>query len=298
MIAGLYDHLIAEGDSTDDRIVALVDAQRLAYADRDFYFGDPDAVKIPLQDLLDPRYLKARAKDRFAPSAEPKAGDPAAVLGRMTSVDWGADTTQEPAGTTHLSIIDGQGNAVAMTATVEAPFGSSRFVHGFVLNNEMTDFAREVPASGKIPANAIAPGRRPRSSMSPTMVLDRDNNLLMVTGSPGGNSIPAYVAKTIIGVTAWDLSAQEAADHANIIARGKRVRVETGVGNGKQIATMLKEKGYDVQEREGQNSGIHLIVVREDGLEGAADKRREGTVRVIPYAGISTNEHAKRVNTF
>jgi len=282
MIAGLYDHLIAEGDSTDDRIVALVDAQRLAYADRDFYFGDPDAVKIPLQDLLDPRYLKARAKDRFAPAAEPKEGDPAAVLGRMTSVDWGADTTQEPAGTTHLSIIDGQGNAVAMTATVEAPFGSSRFVHGFVLNNEMTDFAREVPASGKIPANAIAPGRRPRSSMSPTMVLDRDNNLLMVTGSPGGNSIPAYVAKTIIGVTAWDLSAQEAADHANIIARGKRVRVETGVGNGKQIATMLKEKGYDVQEREGENSGIHLIVVREDGLEGAADKRREGTVRVIP----------------
>jgi len=281
MIAGLYDHLIDNGDSADERIVALVDAQRLAYADRDFYFGDPDAVKIPLKDLLDPRYLKARAKDRFPPGAAPTEGDPARVLGRVSSVDWGADTTQEPAGTTHLSIIDGQGNAVAMTATVEAPFGSSRFVHGFLLNNEMTDFAREVPASGKIPANAIAPGRRPRSSMSPTMVLDRDNNLLMVTGSPGGNSIPAYVAKTIIGVTAWGLSAQEAADHANIIARGKRVRVETGVGNGKQIAAMLKARGYDVQEREGENSGIHLIVVREDGLEGAADKRREGTVRVL-----------------
>lgn len=282
MIAGLYDHLVAGNTLRDDKIVALVDAQRLAYADRDFYFGDPDAVAIPLKDLLDPRYLKARAKDRFAPFEAPLQGDPAAVLGGLASLDWGADTTQEPAGTTHLSIIDNEGNAVALTATVEAPFGSSRWVHGFLLNNEMTDFAREVSEDGKIPANAIAPGRRPRSSMSPTMVLDEDKNLLMVTGSPGGNSIPAYVAKTIIGVIAWDLSAQDAVDHPNIIARGKRVRVETGVGNGKAIATMLNERGYDVQEREGENSGIHLIVVRSEGLEGAADKRREGTVRSLP----------------
>jgi gamma-glutamyltranspeptidase/glutathione hydrolase len=282
MIAGLYDHLVNGSTNQDERLVALVDAQRLAYADRDFYFGDPDAVDIPLKDLLDPRYLKIRAKDRFPPDATPVHGDPAAVLGGLASLDWGADTTREPAGTTHLSIIDAEGNAVSLTATVEAPFGSSRWVHGFLLNNEMTDFAREVPASGKIPANAIAPGRRPRSSMSPTMVLDADNNLLMVTGSPGGNSIPAYVAKTIIGVMAWDLSAQEATDHANIIARGKRVRVETGVGDGKAIAGMLKQRGYDVQEREGENSGIHLIVVRPDGLEGAADKRREGTVRTFP----------------
>jgi gamma-glutamyltranspeptidase/glutathione hydrolase len=282
MIAGLYDHLLAGSTLQNDRIAALVDAQRLAYADRDFYFGDPDAVTIPLKDLLDPRYLKARAKDRFPPAATPVQGDPAAVLGRLASVDWGADTTQEPAGTTHLSIVDNEGNAVSMTATVEAPFGSSRWVHGFLLNNEMTDFAREVSEDGKIPANAIAPGRRPRSSMSPTMVLDASGNLLMVTGSPGGNSIPAYVAKTIIGVLAWDLSAQEAADHANLIARGKRVRVETGVGNGKEIADMLSARGYDVQEREGENSGIHLIVVRPDGLEGAADKRREGTVRTLP----------------
>ncbi|MGK0471754.1 MAG: gamma-glutamyltranspeptidase/glutathione hydrolase [Candidatus Azotimanducaceae bacterium] len=282
MIAGLYDHLVAGSTLRDDKITALVDAQRLAYADRDFYFGDPDAVTIPLEDLLDPRYLKARAKDRFPPAATPVQGDPAAVLGRLASLDWGADTTQEPAGTTHLSIVDGKGNAVSLTATVEAPFGSSRWVHGFLLNNEMTDFAREVSENGKIPANAIAPGRRPRSSMSPTMVLDAGGNLLMVTGSPGGNSIPAYVAKTIIGVMAWDLSAQEAADHANIIARGKRVRVETGVGDGKAIAAMLNKRGYDVQEREGENSGIHLIVVRPDGLEGAADKRREGTVRTLP----------------
>lgn len=282
MIAGLYDHLIADSTSQDDKIVALVDAQRLAYADRDFYFGDPDAVTIPLQDLLDPRYLKERAKDRFPPAATPVQGDPIAALGGLASLDWGADTTQEPAGTTHLSIIDNEGNAVSLTATVEAPFGSSRWVHGFLLNNEMTDFAREVAADGKIPANAIAPGRRPRSSMSPTMVIDQDRNLLMVTGSPGGNSIPAYVAKTIIGVMAWGLSAQEATDHANIIARGQRVRVETGVGNGKQIADMLSERGYDVQERDGENSGIHLIVVRPEGLEGAADKRREGTVRTLP----------------
>lgn len=282
MIAGLYDHLVAGSDKQDDKIAALVDAQRLAYADRDFYFGDPDAVSIPLEDLLNPQYLEARARERFAPDATPTQGDPAAVLGKLSSVNWGADTTQEPAGTTHLSIVDGQGNAVSLTATVEAPFGSSRWVHGFLLNNEMTDFAREVIPGEKLPANAIAPGRRPRSSMSPTMVFDENNDLLMVTGSPGGNSIPAYVSKTIIGVMAWGMTAQEATDHANIIARGKRVRVETGVGNGKAIADMLSARGYDVQEREGENSGIHLIVVRNDGLEGAADKRREGTVKTLP----------------
>lgn len=114
------------------------------------------------------------------------------------------------------------------------------------------------------------------------MVLDANDDLLIVTGSPGGNSIPAYVAKTIIGLLDWQLSAQEAVDHPNIIARGKRVRVETGVGDGPGIAAFLKARGYDVQEREGENSGIHLIVVRADGLEGAADKRREGTVRFYP----------------
>ena len=280
MIAGLYDHLAQRTEP----VRAFVDAQRLAYADRDHYFGDPDQINIPFQELLNPGYLKHRADQPPAPSATPRHGNPEAFLGAAQQTQWSADTTQEIAGTTHLSVIDAQGNAVAFTATVEAPFGNGRFVHGFLLNNEMTDFAREVPTDGTVPANAVAPGKRPRSSMSPTMVFDGDDNLLMVTGSPGGNSIPAYVAKTIIGVFDWGLDAQAAADHPNIIARGQKVRVETGVGNGADIAAALKDYGYDVQEREGENSGIHLIVVRDSKLQGAADKRREGTVAFIPPA--------------
>jgi len=282
MIAGLYDHLTNSTASNDDKIAAFVDAQRLAYADRDHYFGDPDEIDIPLDDLLNPDYLKHRATERFAPDAMPTPGNPAAALGRSSNVpQWAPDTTEEAAGTTHLSIIDAQGNAVSMTATVEAPFGSSRWAGGFLLNNEMTDFAREVPADGSRVANAITPGRRPRSSMSPSMVFDDSGELLMITGSPGGNSIPAYVAKSIVGALDWGLSAQAVVDYPNIVARGDTVRVEISVDPGQAIANDLRQRGYPVQERDGENSGLHVIIVEPEGLEGAADKRREGTVEVI-----------------
>jgi gamma-glutamyltranspeptidase/glutathione hydrolase len=280
MIAGLYDHLTAEAETQADRIAAFVDAQRLAYADRDHYFGDPDSVEVPLEDLLNPAYLEHRATERFAPGATPTHGDPGSVLRDDPVADlWSVDTTEEAAGTTHLSIIDSEGNAVAMTATIEAWFGSSRWAAGFLLNNEMTDFAREYDPDAPPVANAIGPGRRPRSSMSPTMVFDENGDILMVTGSPGGNSIPAYVSKSIIAVLDWDMSAQNAVDFPNIVARGERVRVEVNVEPGKTIATDLAERGYPVQEREGENSGLHVIVVRPDELDGAADKRREGIVR-------------------
>jgi gamma-glutamyltranspeptidase/glutathione hydrolase len=281
MIAGLYDYLSADATSQPDKVAAFVDAQRLAYADRDHYFGDPDEIDIPLDDLLDPVYLKHRATERFAPGAIPTPGDPGLVFDQKSAAAlWGRDTTEEAAGTTHLSIIDTEGNAVSMTATVEAPFGSARWAAGFLLNNEMTDFAREVPADGSRLANAITPGRRPRSSMSPSMIFDNSGDLIMVTGSPGGNSIPAYVAKTIVGVLDWGLSAQAAVDFPNIVARGEKVRVEINVEPGQAIASDLAERGYNVQESEGENSGLHIIVINPDGLDGAADKRREGIVAV------------------
>jgi len=280
MIAGLYDHLTSETTSQDDKIAAFVDAQRLAYADRDHFFGDPDSVAVPLDDLLSPAYIEHRATERFAPDATPTHGDPGSVLHNDQVADlWGEDTTYEASGTTHLSIIDNDGNAVAMTATVEGWFGSSRWVGGFLLNNEMTDFAREHVPGGPPVANAIGPGRRPRSSMSPTMVFDKDGDILMVTGSPGGNSIPAYVSKSIIAVLDWDMSAQDAVDFPNIVARGEMVRVEVNVEPGKAIAADLKNRGYKVQERDGENSGLHVIVVQPGELDGAADKRREGIVR-------------------
>jgi gamma-glutamyltranspeptidase/glutathione hydrolase len=283
MMAGLYELLAAQANSRADKIAAFIDAQRLAYADRDHFFGDPDAIDIPLQELLHPDYIKHRATQRFAPDATPTHGNPQQFLNQSASaVEWALDTTEEVPGTTHMSIVDDQGNAVAMSATVEAPFGSSRMVGGFLLNNQMTDFAREVTTDGSAVANAIAPGRRPRSSMSPTMVFDENGDLLMVTGSPGGNSIPAYVSKSIVGILDWNMSAQEAVNFPNLVARGPRVRVEISVEPGKEIAADLRERGYDVQEREGENSGLHIIVVRPDGLDGAADVRREGIVRTLP----------------
>ena len=168
-----------------------------------------------------------------------------------------------------------------MTATIEGPFGTQRWVAGFLLNNEMTDFTREILPNKKQPANAIAPGKRPRSSMSPTIIFDDQNRILMVTGSPGGNSIPAYVAKTIIGVLDWGMSAQEATDFPNIVARGDIVRVEVTNEKGRSIAESLKKAGYTVKESTGENSGLHVIVVTKNGLDGAADKRREGEVAIF-----------------
>jgi gamma-glutamyltranspeptidase/glutathione hydrolase len=143
----------------------------------------------------------------------------------------------------------------------------------------MTDFATEYHADEPPQANAIAPGKRPRSSMSPTIVFDGDGNVRMLTGSPGGNSIPAYVAKTIVGVLDWGLTAQEAVDFPNIVARGPAVRVEVSFEQGLAIADELASRGYDVQQRDGENSGLHVIVVRPERLDGAADKRRKGVVR-------------------
>ena len=283
MIAGLYDQLLKDANASQaDKIQLFVDAQRLAYADRDHFVADPDFVNVPVDALIDPQYIAHRATERFAPAAIPEHGDPAAVL-KQSATGWnqGADTTREMVGTSHLSIIDVYGNAVSMTASVGAPFGSFRMTGGFLLNNQMSDFARNPTSNGQTVANVIAPGKRPRSSMSPTIIFDENGELLMLTGSPGGNSIIAYTTKTILAVLDWGFSAQAAADFPNIIARGESVRVENSVEPGAQIAADLAQRGYTVQERSGENSGVHIIVVHPDRLEGAADKRREGTVQAV-----------------
>lgn len=283
MILGLYDRLIAEtvDETQAARWTAFIDAQRLAYADRDHYVADPAFVDVPMNDLVNAQYLDSRALQRVAAPEAPATGDPGAVLRQEPMLGrWSQDSTEPMLSTSHLSIIDRDGNAVALTASVESVFGSSRWAGGFLLNNQLTDFARNPPATGPLPANAVAPGKRPRSSMSPTMVFDAAGDLRMVTGSPGGNSIVAYVAKSLVGVLRWNLSTQEAIDLPNVVARGQDVRVETGVSGGTELAQMLADLGYPVQEREGENSGLHVIVVADDGLHGGADPRREG--QVIP----------------
>ncbi|MFC7291218.1 gamma-glutamyltransferase family protein [Hirschia litorea] len=294
MILGLYERFTDEIDYTSatgsnilpsaQHLSAFVDAQRIAYADRDHYVADADFVTVPAQDLINPSYLDARAKDRFAPAQTPTAGDPGKVLHNTPIIDmWGRDTSDDKPGTTHISIVDVYGNAVSMTATVESPFGSSIWVEegGFVLNNELTDFARTPRINGKLVANAPAANKRPRSSMSPTIVFDENKDLFMVTGSPGGNSIIAYTSKSLLGVLDWGLDAQTAANLPNIIARGKDVKVETGVDGGHLAADILNQSGYLVEERDGENSGIHTIVARKDHFEGAADTRREGIIATI-----------------
>jgi len=282
MIANLYDHLL-EPDMPGqvERLQAFVDAQRLAYADRDLYVADPGFANVPVAALISPSYLRSRASDRVAPGETAAAGDPAAEIGEAASTQWSGGLSLEVPGTSHLSIVDAGGNAVSLTASVGAPFGSLRWTNGFLLNNEMSDFSMSPTDRGAAVANAVAPGKRPRSSMSPTMVFADDGSLRMVTGSPGGNSIVAYVAKSILGVLDWHLSAQEAADYPNIIARGDTVRVENTDEAGQAIADALSAAGYPVSESAGENSGLHLIVVHPDRLDGAADKRREGTVRSV-----------------
>lgn len=284
MIPALYDRLVPAEASDNEQIKAFVDAQRLTYADRDHYVADADFVAVPYEDLVNPDYLDARADDVFAPDATPTPGDPGEVLRGEPIIDmWGRDTTDEAAGTTHFSIVDLDGNAVSMTATIESAFGNSRMVNGFLLNNELTDFARDPRIEGNLVANAPAGGKRPRSSMSPT-IISKGDDLVMITGSPGGNSIVAYVAKTIVGVFDWGLTPQEAADFPNIIARGKEVRVEIGRPGGPEAALALRDMGYPVQESEGENSGLHLILVTDDGLLGGADPRREGVAIALDSA--------------
>ncbi|MAU68447.1 gamma-glutamyltransferase [Hyphomonas sp.] len=285
MILGLYDRLkpTSEEEATEEGFLkAFVDAQRLSYADRDHYVADADFVPVPAAELIDPIYLDVRATEVFAPDQHATPGDPGIALGRgpMRQM-WGEDPTEHHPGTTHFSIIDPYGNAVSMTMTVEAAFGNSVMVHGFMLNNQLTDFSREPTKGGKPVANAVAGNKRPRSSMSPTIVFDPEGDLFMVTGSPGGNSIVAYVAKTLVGVLEWGKTAQEAINLPNIIARGDVVGVEVDRDGGPEAAEALREMGYTVEERQGENSGLHVIIVREDGLEGGADPRRDGVALAL-----------------
>ncbi len=284
-IMSLYEEIVAQNDDVTDETLLrdFVLAQQLGYADRDHYVADSAAVTVPVADLLNPAYIKARAESGFDPGEVPLPGDPGAVLHGKPVIDmWGRDTNAAQAGTTHLSFIDFEGNAVSFTATIEGPFGSQRWTNGFLLNNELTDFTRPPTLNGKPVANAPGPGKRPRSSMSPTIVFDGAGEVFMITGSPGGNSIVGYVSKTLVAVLDWGRTAQEASALPNVVARGQTVRVETSDTKagpnaiGKQWAATLAGLGFKVQEVSGEVSGLNLIVVRKDRLEGGADPRREG----------------------
>ena len=265
-------------DTLDARAVHLLaEAQKLAFADRNRWVGDPDFVSVP-PGLLDAGYLGTRRAliDPTAAMGKVSAGTPPKVGLRMP----GTDATKEQDGTTHFSIVDHDGNVVSMSSTIEAAFGSRLWAAGFLLNNELTDFAfRPVDGAGRLLANAVGPGKRPRSSMAPTIVFDERGKPWAALGSPGGSRIIAYVVKTLVGLIDWKLDAQAAVSLMNFGSRGGPFEIEIDHRSAVWKALKLRPLGHRIKA-DFQNSGAHAIVVRGDGrLEGGADPRREGVAR-------------------
>jgi len=250
----------------------FIEASRLAYADRDAYIGDPDFVFVPSEGLLDTDYIATRSALIDRDTAIERA-----VPGIPEGVDApGADATADVPGTSHFVIVDSDGDVVSMTTTVESIFGSHRMAGGFLLNNQLTDFSRDPrDAEGRLVPNAPDGGKRPRSSMSPTIVFDAEGNFELATGSPGGSSIIGYVAKSLVGMLDWDLTPQDAVALPNVVARGDTVRIEDGMPA--EVLEGLRELGFTLDANRGENSGLHAVRRLEDGsLTGGADPRREG----------------------
>ncbi|MHA1571590.1 MAG: gamma-glutamyltransferase, partial [Alphaproteobacteria bacterium] len=180
-------------------------------------------------------------------------------------------------GTSHISIVDRDGNALSMTTTIESGFGSNLMVRGFLLNNELTDFSFRPSRDGKDIANRVEPGKRPRSSMAPTIAFDADGELALVVGSPGGSRIIEYVAKTIVAVLDWDMDIQSAINLGHLTNRNGGTDLEAGTEMA-ALEAALTARGHSVKVRD-LNSGLHGIQVSADGLVGGADPRREGIAK-------------------
>ena len=269
------------GEPDPEAVHLFTEAGRLAYADRDRYIADTDFVALPgnsYRPLLDKKYLAARAaliSEKSMGMAQ--AGTPAGM-----QVAWGADQSPELPSTSHMSIVDGAGQALAMTTSVEDGFGSRQMVDGFLLNNQLTDFsALDADANGPI-ANRVQAGKRPRSAMSPSLVFDRQNGqFVLAIGSPGGSAIINYVAKVLIGTLDWGLDLQQAIDLPNFGSRNGATELERGRFPDATLA-VLKAKAHNIRIFD-QTSGLHGIArTTVDGRSvwfGAADPRREGVAK-------------------
>jgi gamma-glutamyltranspeptidase / glutathione hydrolase len=265
---------IDQGPDSVGAWTAFAQLQRLMYADRDRYVADPAFVGVPVQGLLDTGYTAARAALAPGLTGAATAGTPPG--GVLT----GPDATREPAGTSHLVIVDAEGNAVSMTTTVESVFGSGRMAAGFFLNNQLTDFSfspnRE---DGGPAANAVAAGKRPRSSMSPILILDQQGRLVGALGSPGGPSILAYNARALIAILDWGLPVQAAFNLPNLVARGDGFGADTDRFSP-DLQAGLAARGVVLRPNDSETSGLHGGVWRQGvggwGWDGGADDRREG----------------------
>jgi gamma-glutamyltranspeptidase/glutathione hydrolase len=279
--------------NTVESVHLVSEAYRLAYADRAVYMADPDFVCVPVAGLVNPDYLKQRATaiSLTKSMGVPKPGTPSGC-GKS---EQGVAEEDLEAGTSHVSIVDQDGNAFSMTTTVESGFGSHQWVRGFVLNNQLTDFSfAPADAQGVPIANRVEPGKRPRSSMAPVLVFDNDNGgrLHAIVGSPGGSNIIQYVAKTLIGIFDWDLDIQSAINLGNF---GAQTSATTSLEKGSSVKDLgpgLQALGHTVSVLDinsgiqgitrlnsmpAYTGGLAAIVKPLSGWAGGADPRREGT---------------------
>ncbi len=253
----------------------ITEAARLAYADRDRYVSDPGFADVPVEGLLDRAYLAGRAR-QIRPDSSLGRADPGipkgAELARLAD-----DESSELPSTSHVSIVDARGNAVALTTSIEFAFGSQLMVRGFLLNNQLTDFSFTPQRDGKPVANRIQPRKRPRSAMSPTLVIDAGGKLVMVIGSAGGSMIINHVVKMLVGTLDWGMTLQDAIDMPNFGSRNGPTELEIGAGMDNWAAP-LRSIGHDIRGFEG-TSGMHGIRRTAAGWTSGIDPRREGAAR-------------------
>jgi gamma-glutamyltranspeptidase / glutathione hydrolase len=266
------------GPNSLDSIHALAEAGRLAYADRAQYLADPDFIDVP-KGLLDPGYMKSRGA-LIDMSKSMKRAEPGTPPGIKMAL--AADPNAFLTGTSHISIVDKFGNAVSMTTTIEDIFGARKMVRGFLLNNELTDFSMRFEENGKPVANRVQAGKRPRSTMAPTIVYDAKNNPEIVTGSPGGSAIANYIFKTLIGMIDWKLDPQAAINLPNFGSRNGPTELEKGTSL-EALKPSLEARGHSVSIGDF-TSGLQALQRTYDakgkpiGWRGGADPRREGIV--------------------
>ena len=260
------------GKMRDPQTLRLIgDATRLAFADRGRYLADADFVYVPSTELVDEQYLRSRAsllnKNIAIPTVA--AGEPIASLSQRRA----PNSSIEQQSTTHVSIVDTYGNVLSLTSSIENAFGSRLMTNGFLLNNQLTDFSFKSSSNGVPVANRVEGGKRPRSSMAPTIVL-QDGKPVLVIGSPGGSRIISYVANTIVAILDWGLDVQKAVSQPHAVNRFGTYEIEKAT-RLIEIKNSLKELGYDVTER-SLNSGLNVIMIQNGSLFGGSDPRREG----------------------
>jgi gamma-glutamyltranspeptidase/glutathione hydrolase len=252
----------------------IAEAEKLAYADRGKYVGDPDFVHVPVEALLEPRYLKARA-DTIDPSRSMGKAIPGEVADKRAE-GYGLNVPVDFPSTSHFTVMDAQGRVVSITTSIEAPFGSHLMSGGMILNNQLTDFSFAPTQDGKPVANAIAPGKRPMSAMDPVIVFNKDGSFFAAVGSPGGPLIIGYVTETLVALLDWKMDMQQAVALPRFLDRNGPLEIEKGTSL-EALTPQLQQLGHEVKPIT-MNSGLHGIREIDGKLDGGADPRREGKV--------------------